>query len=76
MEVRCRGFLTANVSFFPPACFPVFIPLLKVLGFSIFSQDCYNFIQKIVEELRANRDGGSHQVCTEYSRMSMNSTVS
>lgn len=66
MDVTVKGFLTENVSFFSPAFFPVLIPLLKVLGFSIFSQDCYDFVKKIVEKLRADRDGASHQVCTEH----------
>uniref|UniRef100_H3C939 Cytochrome P450 3A n=1 Tax=Tetraodon nigroviridis TaxID=99883 RepID=H3C939_TETNG len=43
------------------ACFPVLLPLLKMLGFSVFSGDSFKFVKKVVEKMRADRDGSSHQ---------------
>lgn len=57
------------LSIFPLGCFPVLRPLLEMLGFSIFPRDSFKFVKKVVEKIRADRDGSSHQVCTEHTRM-------
>eukprot|EP00066_Takifugu_rubripes_P021830 XP_011611096.1 PREDICTED: cytochrome P450 3A30-like isoform X1 [Takifugu rubripes] len=50
-------------------CFPILLPLLQLMGFSLFPRDSFAFVKKIVEKIRAERDGGSHQVCTGRTRM-------
>lgn len=54
------------LSLFPSGCFPVLLPLLEMLGFSLFPQDSFKFVKKVVEQIRADHDGNSHQVCTEH----------
>lgn len=49
-------------SLFPSGCFPILLPLLQLMGFSFFPRDSVTFVKKIVEKIRAERDGGSHQV--------------
>lgn len=52
-------------SLYPLGCFPILLPLLQLMGFSFFSRDSFTFVKRIVEKIRAERDGGSHQVCTD-----------
>lgn len=55
-------------SLYPLGCFPILFPLLQLMGYSFFSRDSFTFVKKIVEKIRAERDGDSHQVCTEHTR--------
>uniref|UniRef100_A0A3B4UV85 unspecific monooxygenase n=1 Tax=Seriola dumerili TaxID=41447 RepID=A0A3B4UV85_SERDU len=41
--------------------FPIFLPLLKLLGFSLFPKTSTAFFKAIVEKIRAERIGSSHQ---------------
>nr|XP_019964488.1 PREDICTED: cytochrome P450 3A27-like [Paralichthys olivaceus] len=36
-------------------CFPFFLPLLKLLGLSVFSNSSSSFLRKVVEKIRADR---------------------
>lgn len=56
-------------SLHPLGCFPILLPLLQLMGFSLFPRDSFAFVKKIVEKIRAERDGGSRQVCTGRTRM-------
>lgn len=51
------------------------LPLLKLLGFSFFHQDTVEFVKKLVEKIRSERDGGSQQVCTAHTRTRTHSSV-
>ncbi|XP_056227534.1 cytochrome P450 3A27-like [Seriola aureovittata] len=42
-------------------CFPIFLPLLKLLGVSLFTKTSTAFFKAIVEKIRAERTGSSHQ---------------
>ncbi|XP_071361482.1 cytochrome P450 3A40-like [Trachinotus anak] len=42
-------------------CFPVFLPLLELLGVSLFPKTSLAFLRKIVDKIRAERSGSSHQ---------------
>uniref|UniRef100_A0A671U5U3 Cytochrome P450, family 3, subfamily A, polypeptide 65 n=1 Tax=Sparus aurata TaxID=8175 RepID=A0A671U5U3_SPAAU len=44
------------------ACFPIFLPVLELLGFSFFSRSATTFFKGLVEKVRAERNGSSHQV--------------
>lgn len=55
-------------SLYPLGCFPILFPLLQLMGCSFFSRDSFTFVKKIVEKIRAERDGDSHRVCTEHTR--------
>lgn len=56
------------LSLYPLGCFPILFPLLQLMGCSFFSRDSFTFVKKIVEKIRAERDGDSHRVCTEHTR--------
>lgn len=52
--------------FFLSGCFPLFLPLLELLGVSLFPKASTNFFMTLLEKIRAERNGGSHQVWTKH----------
>lgn len=54
-------------------CFPVFLPLLERLGVSLFPKDSTAFFKKIVEKIRAERNGSSCQNSKDILQQIINS---
>ncbi|KAI3353343.1 hypothetical protein L3Q82_019885 [Scortum barcoo] len=46
-------------------CFPFFLPLFELLGVSLFSKASTDFFKMLLKKIRAERNGSSHQVCTQ-----------
>uniref|UniRef100_A0A667WFX6 unspecific monooxygenase n=1 Tax=Myripristis murdjan TaxID=586833 RepID=A0A667WFX6_9TELE len=42
--------------------FPFLLPLLEISGFSLFPKSCVAYFKSVLEKVRAERRGGSHQV--------------
>ncbi|KAM9362964.1 cytochrome P450 3A30-like [Symphorus nematophorus] len=42
-------------------CFPFFLPLLELLGFSFFPKAATSFFKMFLDKIRAERDGSSHK---------------
>ncbi|XP_058496287.1 cytochrome P450 3A40-like [Solea solea] len=42
-------------------CFPFFVPLLEMIGVSLFCKESIAFFKMIVKKIRAERNGSSHQ---------------
>ncbi|XP_044203376.1 cytochrome P450 3A27-like [Thunnus albacares] len=53
--------------------FPFFIPLLDLLGFSLFPKSSITFFQTFVEKVRAERNRSSHQVSGDMLQHMINS---
>lgn len=54
-----------------PACFPILLPLLEMLHFSLFPKDSTSFFKMVVEKIRAERNGSSHQVWINHTTRPM-----
>ncbi|KAM7419596.1 hypothetical protein PAMA_016616 [Pampus argenteus] len=53
--------------------FPIFLPLLELLGASLFTKSSITFFQKFGEKIRAERKGSSRQVYRDILQIMMNS---
>ncbi|KAG7234795.1 hypothetical protein INR49_003942 [Caranx melampygus] len=42
-------------------CFPIVVPLLELLGVSLFPRTSTNYFKMLMEKVRAEREGSSHQ---------------
>ncbi|XP_042370548.1 cytochrome P450 3A30-like, partial [Plectropomus leopardus] len=47
--------------FFFQGFFPIFLPLLELLGFSLFPKDSTNYFKKFLDKVRAERNESSHK---------------
>ncbi|XP_040003373.1 cytochrome P450 3A30-like isoform X2 [Xiphias gladius] len=54
-------------------CFPFFLPLLELLGFSFFSKSSTAFFKAVLEKIRAERNGSSEQTSRDIFQHMINS---
>lgn len=59
--------------FFAQGFFPFLLPLFEMLGFSLFSKSCTAFFRSVVEKVRAERRGSSHQTWVDFLQLTINS---
>ncbi|XP_029923563.1 cytochrome P450 3A40-like [Myripristis murdjan] len=53
--------------------FPFLLPLLEISGFSLFPKSCVAYFKSVLEKVRAERRGGSHQTQMDFLQLMMNS---
>ncbi|XP_070684060.1 cytochrome P450 3A30-like [Pempheris klunzingeri] len=54
-------------------CFPIFLPLLELLGFSFFPKASTDFFKTVVEKIRSERSGSSQQNSEDFLQNMINS---
>ncbi|TKS68493.1 Cytochrome P450 3A27 [Collichthys lucidus] len=54
-------------------CFPLFLPLLELLGFSLFPKASTGFFKTVVEKIIVDRKGSSHQNSGDFLQIMINS---
>ncbi|XP_073320206.1 cytochrome P450 3A30-like [Pagrus major] len=54
-------------------CFPIFLPVLELLGASLFPRSTTTFFKGFVEKVRAERNGSSHQNSGDFLQNMINS---
>lgn len=54
-------------------CFPLFLPVLELLGFSLFPKPCTDFFKTLLEKIRAERNESSHQNLGDFLQHMINS---
>ncbi|KAM4603326.1 cytochrome P450 3A27-like [Polymixia lowei] len=54
-------------------CFPFLLPLLEMLGFSLFSKSSTTYLKSVIKEIKAGRNNSSHQGRVDFLQLMIDS---